>query len=251
MIERVNIGNLFDGNYIRTMKITSKIILMTCIVIVSAGSVVLGQESTVQKNTTMENSPDLLENVLDLMEQRYSTPGFSASFKQKSTLTAMDITDTASGTIIVKRPGMMRWEYHTPDRQIIITDGEQLWIYRPDEYQVMVGKAPAFFKDGKGAGFLSDMRMLREKFTISWAEAKLANDENYHLKLLPVDKRLELKTIYLAVDPQTYVIKNIVTYNTYDDKTQIWLTDYNFQINPDDAAFRFIIPEGIDVLELE
>ena len=32
----------------------------------------------------------------------------------------MDITDTASGKAFFKRPGMMRWEYEEPDRQVIV-----------------------------------------------------------------------------------------------------------------------------------
>jgi len=26
---------------------------------------------------------------------------------------------------------MMRWEYEKPERQVIITDGKKLWIFRP------------------------------------------------------------------------------------------------------------------------
>ncbi len=233
------------------MKTKLSTIFILCIALIFTSFIVLGQESPEKENTFSPKTPGGLKKLLDGVEKRYSTIGFLARFSQKSTLTAMDITDTASGTIIVKRPGMMRWEYETPDRQIIITDGEQLWIYRPDEYQVMVGKAPAFFKDGKGAGFLSDMRLLREKFDISWYEKKIDDDGNYHLKLLPKDESFELKTIYLIVDPQTYIINNIVTINNYDDETRILLTDYDFQIDPDDAAFRFIIPDGIDMLKLE
>ena len=31
------------------------------------------------------------------------------------------------------------------DNQIIITNGKKLWIYKPDDNQVMLGRAPAFF----------------------------------------------------------------------------------------------------------
>ena len=73
----------------------------------------------------------------------------------------------ASGKVYIKYPGMMRWEYEKPDRQIIITDADKLWIYRPEDNQVMTGKAPTFFRDGKGASFLSDIRLIRQKFDIS------------------------------------------------------------------------------------
>ncbi|MCU0614493.1 MAG: outer membrane lipoprotein carrier protein LolA, partial [Desulfobacterales bacterium] len=151
----------------------------------------------------------------------------------------------------VRRPGMMRWEYVAPDPQIIVTDGDRLWIYRPEDNQVMVGNAPAFFKDGKGAGFLSDMKLLRAKFTVFLETTDKAGNKDYHLKLFPQDQSLELAAIILVVDPVTYIIKNIVTYNAYEDETRIQMTNYQFDIKFDDAMFNFAIPKGVEILEME
>jgi outer membrane lipoprotein carrier protein len=145
----------------------------------------------------------------------------------------------------------MRWEYVSPDPQIIVTDGNRLWIYRPEDNQVMVGTAPAFFKDGKGAGFLSDMKLLRAKFTVYLETKEMTADKDYHLKLFPEDQSLELASIILVVDPKTYIIKNIVTYNAYEDETRIRMTNYNFDIILDDDMFNFTIPKGVDILEME
>ncbi len=197
-----------------------------------------------------------LEKVLDGLERRYSSPSFAAEFNQESTLKAMDITDTASGTVMVKRPGMMRWEYATPEPQTIVTDGDSLWIYRPEDNQVMLGKAPAFFKDGKGAGFLSDIKLLREKFDISmeegYANRDIADkDSDYRLKLEPRDPSLELAAIFIAVDSETFLVKNIVTLNPYEDETRIRMGNYNFDVTLEDDLFHFKIPQGVDILELE
>ena len=81
-----------------------------------------------------------MEEILKNVEKRYAASDFSTRFYQTLTLKAMDITDNATGRAFFKRPGMMRWEYEKPDRQIIITDSDTLWIYRPDDDQVMIGK---------------------------------------------------------------------------------------------------------------
>jgi outer membrane lipoprotein carrier protein len=93
-----------------------------------------------------------LSKILDGLENRYAGPGFSAKFFQESMLKAMQISDTAEGKLTVKRPGKMRWEYTIPDVQTVVSDGRTMWIYRPADNQVMVGKAPSFFAGGKGAG---------------------------------------------------------------------------------------------------
>jgi outer membrane lipoprotein carrier protein len=231
------------------MKIKYYMVALFFSLFISQGGNLFAQDNPENKNT--QNSPEMVEKILDGIEKRYSVPGFSADFTQESTLKAMDIVDSATGNLKVKRPGMMRWEYISPDPQIIVTDGDRLWIYRPEDNQVMVGNAPAFFKDGKGAGFLSDMKLLRAKFTVFLENTNMAESKDYQLKLFPEDESLELASIILLVDSETYIIKIIVTYNAYEDETRIRMTNYNFDINLDDDMFYFAIPKGVDILEME
>ncbi len=190
-----------------------------------------------------------LEKILTGIENRYSGSGFSADFYQESTIQAMAITDTAKGTLLIKRPGMMRWEYQYPEIQIIITNGNKLWVYRPQDHQVMIGKAPEFFGDGNGAGFLANIRQLRQNFQIT--KENKADAANYSLKLVPLKPSPELAKIYLTVAKETFELIQIFTYNIYKDETRIDLSHFQYDLEPDNALFTFIIPENTDVLTME
>ena len=190
-----------------------------------------------------------LEDILEGVESRYSGPGFSAQFFQTSTLKAMQIKETASGRLFVKRPGMMRWEYESPERQVIITDGKKLWIYRPDDNQVMIGKAPAFFGEGKGAGFLSDIRQVRQNFEISLQTKP--KEANYIIQLIPKEKTYDISTVYLSIVPQTFDVVQVITLNEYDDETQIDLHDITYNQNQPDSLFTLQIPEGADIVQID
>lgn len=183
------------------------------------------------------------------IEKRYSGAGFSARFEQMSTLKAMEITDTAEGTIVVKRPGKMRWVYEAPEKQEIVSDGDRLWIYRPQDNQVMVGKAPNFFGDGRGAGFLSDLTSLREQFDI-FREADTTEGQ-YHLKLMPHRQNQDITTIHLIIDKETYHVAEVITYNIYEDETRIKLIDIFFSDDIEDQQFSFKIPPGVDVVAID
>ena len=187
--------------------------------------------------------------ILDRLEKTYAGSSFSAKFLQKSTIKAMEITDDASGKVYVRHPGMMRWEYEKPDKQVIITDGFKLWIYRPEDNQVMTGGAPEFFRDGKGASFLSDIKLIRQKFDISMLTPK--NDLFYELKLVPLEKTLDVSDIRLSVSKNTFNVTRIVTNNFYGDETRIDLINSEFNANLDDSLFSFKIPEGVDVLQID
>ncbi|MDY6790699.1 MAG: outer membrane lipoprotein chaperone LolA [Thermodesulfobacteriota bacterium] len=213
------------------------ILYLFCAVIFSGTAAIAGEK------------PLSLNEIMDKVEKRYDVDDFSSYFVQESTLKAMDISDVASGSIYVKRPGMMRWEYDKPDKQTITTNGEKLWVYKPDDNQVMIGKAPSFFGDGKGAGFLSDIKLIREKFEVYFEKQK--SDHDYVLKLLPKEQTAGITEIYLAISKITFKIKKITTRNQYDDETVIDLINSKFNLNLDKSLFHFIVPEGTDVIMMD
>jgi len=203
-------------------------------------------------NAATDNRNLSVDQILDRVENKYTDSEFSADFIQKSFLKAMDIIDQASGKVYIKYPGKMRWEYEKPDRQIFITDGEKLWVYRPDDNQVQVGKAPSFFKSGKGASFLSDISLVRQKFDISLKKGTQNEDDPfYYLKLIPREKTLDITEILLMVSKQTFNVVQIISIDLYGDENRIDLLNFAFGVNLDDSLFSFSIPEGADVLQLD
>ena len=190
-----------------------------------------------------------LEQILDRLEKHYTGKSFQAEFIQESTIKAMDIVDFASGKIFVRYPGMMRWEYEKPEEQIIITDAHKLWIYRPIDNQVLTGSAPAFFSDGKGASFLSDIKLIRQKFKISLENSK--EDFFYELKLQPLEKKLDVIDIRLSVTKNTFTVIRIRTYNSYGDENRIEFVNHRFNVKLDESLFSFKIPPGADVVQLD
>jgi outer membrane lipoprotein carrier protein len=189
-----------------------------------------------------------IDTIIDGVEARYNVPGFTADFDQESILKAMAVTDTASGRLMVRQPGKMRWEYLVPDPQTIITDGTALWVYRPEENQVLVGKAPSFFGEGKGAGFLSNIKMVRKSFQLSLATTD--DPKRYRLKLVPNKSSVDLMAVELDIDKKTFDLVRIITFNVYGDETRIELKNVNFDNPPSEALFRFDVPEGADVLQM-
>ncbi|MFP3981356.1 MAG: LolA family protein [Desulfobacterales bacterium] len=188
------------------------------------------------------------EDILEDLEDRYAGRNFSADFRQESTLKAMDIEDTASGEAWFKHPGKMRWEYQEPERHVIISDGETLWIHRPADNQVVTGDAAQYFGTGKGASFLADFTLIREAFDVSVAQTE---ENHWRLKLVPEKKQMEVDAVYLEVNRQTLDITEVITENAYGDTTRIYLDNPEFHSDMEDQLFDFRIPQGADVIEMD
>ena len=199
------------------------------------------------RNGEQSNSIDTA-HIIRRLEQKYNNADIKAAFSQESTLEAMDITDRASGRVWFKHPGMMRWEYESPDEHAIITDGETLWIHRPADNQVVVGDALAYFGNGKGASFLSNIELVKEEFAVE----KLPSQKPgfYTLKLTPGEKTLDLKQILLHIEKESFLIRHVVTENAYEDKTRITFETIEFAESIPIGKFQFDIPPGADVMQM-
>lgn len=212
------------------------------------GGLVWAESSPAKPGVESPSDPAAVDRILSDVEKRYAGEGFTARFHQQSTLRAMDITDTAEGRLMIQHPDKMRWEYETPEKQLVITNGDELWIYRPEDNQVMIGSAPEFFKGGKGASFMSDIRRIRKHFGVSLESVK--EGEYYLLKLIPRDEKLDLVSILMRISAVTFEVTEVTTANSYGDETLIRFDGYRFNLVPRDAEFSFAIPDGADVVRI-
>ena len=213
------------------------------------GQVTIASDLSSKKASHPDASRLSLDEVIQRVEKHYSVSGFTAQFFQTSSIKAMEITDSASGRAFFKRSGKMRWEYETPDRQIIITDAKTLWVFRPEDNQVMIGKAPSFFKGGKGFSFLSDMKVIRQKFNM--VLEKETEEGFFVLKLLPREKTYDIVEIFLWISRNIFDVVKILTYNSYGDETRIVFNNVQLRENLDDSLFTFEVSEGMEVLNLD
>ena len=190
---------------------------------------------------------DETAKIISGIEATYAQKSFSADFEQTSRLTALDVTETAKGKAWFSHPGKMKWAYQSSDNHEIITNGKDLWIYRPEENQVMTGDAAPFFQSGSGGAFLADIRKIRDEFTI---EPGKSEENVAQLVLTPQKKTPELAKIHITVTLPGYEIPVVETENIYGDTTQFIFTNIQFRTF-DEQIFEFTPPPGTEIIEMD
>ena len=188
------------------------------------------------------------QEILNRMEKKYAGNDFSADFHQVSTLTALEITETASGKVFFSHPGKMRWEYLVPTQHQIISNGTSLWIYRPDENQVVRGEAQAFFNSGAGGAFLSNISLVREKYN-AHIETNKADTDHITLVLEPKKESPDIKSIHIRILRANDHIVQVTTHNPYGDTTTLDFWNIVFK-KIDLSVFEFTTPDGVDLIEM-
>ena len=74
----------------------------------------------------------------------------------------------SSGLVAISRPGKLRWEIVKPYPQLVVGDGDKIWIYDPELQQVTVRKAGQAIS-GSPAALLSGNNDLEKNFTLKEA----------------------------------------------------------------------------------
>ena len=85
-------------------------------------------------------APDALAKSL---QQRYQgIKDFSADFVHTYKGGVLRKQITEKGHLLIKKPGMMRWDYTAPETKQFVSDGVKMYSYIPVDKQVIVGTVP-------------------------------------------------------------------------------------------------------------
>ncbi len=189
---------------------------------------------------------DELDTIIAKVQKAYDgIQDIQATFFQFTTSASLKETQKAEGVVYFKKPGMMKWEYKTPARDIIMSDGITIWIYQQDIGQVMVGNA---LDNGTSISnnFLAGMGNLKKDFDIEMAEG----DNNAHvLKLKPKASQPNLQKLYIAVDKKTFLVIRTIVYDMLGNETKVIFEKIKTNQSLSGSIFKFKIPEGVKVVK--
>jgi outer membrane lipoprotein carrier protein len=166
----------------------------------------------------------------------------SADFEQRQMGEQGGGERVSSGTFLLLRPGRFRWDYTKPYEQLIVGDGEKIWVYDPDLEQVIVKRAEQALGDTP-AQLLSSTRPLHESFNIT----KLDDSQGLvWFGLEPKAPSSNVTFIRLGFDGEELRLMELT--DGFGQLTRIRFT--NVQRNPalDPSVFRFTPPPGVDVV---
>jgi outer membrane lipoprotein carrier protein len=185
-----------------------------------------------KKTTTGET---YLENFLE------HTQTLEANFQQ--TLRAHDgeILQQTEGEFYLSRPAKFRWNYRSPYEQVIVSDGERIWIYDVDLQQVTVQKQSSGLPATPMA-LLEDSSKLHQNFNVLPLDE---HDGVYRLKLLSKTPESDFGEIVVGLDEKG--LRFMQLHDQFEQVTDIVFSDIIANKKLAKEIFEFIPPEGVDV----
>lgn len=185
------------------------------------------------------------------LQQRYAgIRSLSADFVQ--TYRAPGIEQSESGTLWMKKPGLMRWEYRQPEEKLFVADGRETFLYTPEDRQVLVSRFTAEELQSTPLQFLLGRGRIRDSYEVSVeAESRPKLEGTVVLRLVPRSSDSSYSWIEIECDERSYELRRLTVREPSGNTSEFLLTNVSTNIRVDDRRFRFSIPEGVEVIRLD
>ncbi len=187
------------------------------------------------------------QQALDSIQRQYEKVStFEADFTQRSYVKMMNQTQSVKGTVKIKKPGKMKWVYGTPDTQILISDGKNLWLYVPEEEQATRVPVESIYSSNTPALFLAGKGKLTQSFNV---ESVSEENKNILVTLVPKNDDQGLARLILHADKKNYQITGSTVYDKLGNKTEIRFSQIRINREIPEEQFQLKTPPGVEILD--
>jgi outer membrane lipoprotein carrier protein len=199
--------------------------------------------------TSFASSP--ASDVLTLsqrVDRRYNAlHTLQAEFVEKYSGTGVERSE--SGTLWIKRPGRMRWEYREPRAKLFVTDGKTAWFYAPGDQQARSTptrklddlRSPLAYLLGK-----AKLEKVFEGLAFS-TDIRPQTPGNFVLQGKPRGLAGQLARVLIEVTPEGR-IDRIVAEGQDDSVTEYRFLASKEDVEIADERFHFVPPAGVEVV---
>jgi outer membrane lipoprotein carrier protein len=192
-----------------------------------------------------------LSRVVSGFQQRYaSVRTLSGSFQQ--TYRAPGVSQVESGSFWMKKPALMRWEYHTPEEKLFVADNREAFIYKTQDRQVTIQPYSESDLNNTPFRFLLGAADINKEFTVTReTDSNPSIEGTVLIRLTPVRHGGEYLFIVLELDGITFDVRRISIREQGGIVQEFLLSALILNKKLDSKLFTFKVPKGVEVTRMD
>lgn len=197
-----------------------------------------------------QTPPETPGDLQRALQRRYSlVRDFTADFTHTYQGGVLRTTLVESGTVLIKKPGRMRWDYREPERKLYLSDGEHLYSYLPEDRQVIVGELPGAGEATTPALFLAGRGSFETDFTAAFDVVDDPPPGSRVLRLTPTRAERDFEFLIVVVDARSLAIVRLAAYDLQGGISTFFFSNLRENVGLSDLPFTFEIPRDADVID--
>ena len=215
--------------------------LAASLLVASSVALVLDSSVTLGAQSAQPAAADLAQR----MQARYQTvQDFTANFTQTYQGILLRGQRTESGTLVIKKPSRVRFEYTQPEKKTFVSNGVVFRSYIPGDKLATEDPLPKDNEQSTALLFLAGRGDLVRDFLASMPVTQPAGE--WHLLLTPKGKQADFKTLTLILDRASLALRGFTTVDDQGTST-IRLTNLKENTGVKDDVFAFTFPKGVPI----
>ena len=176
------------------------------------------------------------------------TKDFTANFKQTYVHPVYATRTVSRGSMLLKKPGMMVWDYSGAGDPDFYVDNENMWVVEHDTRQVVSQKVGNNSSLAGAMKFLFGGQKLIKEFKVRLANKSLSRRYGIPghtvIELKPKLKNPHYKTLLLVVDDLSGRVNAFVVRNRDNSINHFELSKTKLNVGLKRSAFKYKIPAG-------
>ncbi len=189
-----------------------------------------------------------VHDIADKVDQRYNhIQTLQAQFAE--TYSGAGMKRTESGTLELKKPGRMRWDYSEPRPKMFLTDGKTAWFYVPGERQARRAPVKQIEDLRSPLRYLLGKAKLEKEFEglAIATDVKPVIAGDIVLRGVPKGMQERVSQTLLEVTPEG-LITRIVVEEMDGSVTEFRFLQQRENVQVSDQRFKFVPPPGVEVV---
>jgi outer membrane lipoprotein carrier protein len=193
--------------------------------------------------------PPDVHAIADAVDARYNhLRTLRAEFTELYRGAGIDRTET--GTLWLKKPGKMRWEYRSPKEKLFIGDGKDAWFYVPGDKQARkIAMKKLDDLRSPLALLLGKTKLEKELVGLSLApDVQPLEAGDVMLRGVPRGLQERISQVLLEITPN-HQLSRIQIEEVDGSSTEYRFTEQKENEEISDQRFQFMPPAGVEVIE--
>ena len=190
-----------------------------------------------------------VHKIADGVDRHYNTiETLQVDFEE--TYSGAGVARVESGTLALKKPGKMRWDYQQPRAKLFVSDGKTAWFYVPGEQQVRKASVKKLDDFRSPLRYLLGKTKLEKEFDgLSLApDVKPSEAANVMLRGKPKGMSDRVNQVLLEVTPDSK-LRRIAIEEADGSTTEFRFSGEKTNTAMADSKFRFTAPAGVETVE--
>lgn len=158
-----------------------------------------------------------------------------------------------SGTWYQEKPARFRMDFSDPEEDLIVSDGEHLWLFYPSTHPGQVIRSE-MGSEGRGAAMV-DLQgriflLARTRYDVTYAGRDSLDGVPVHrVELSPRSPEAAYRGVEVWLDAGSLLVRRLVLEDRSETVRTVTLDDLRTGVSLPDSLFDFRVPEGVEVFE--